>query len=79
MTFYTGDVFPQWRGDVFVGALAGQHLRRVRSTARRWSSRSACWRRGQRIRDVRTGPDGLLYLLVDARFAAPAGVWSSGG
>jgi aldose sugar dehydrogenase len=67
MTFYTGDAFPQWRGDLFVGALAGRHLQRIRFEG----ITPVAWERlledrGQRIRDVRTGPDGLLYLLVDA-------------
>jgi aldose sugar dehydrogenase len=66
MTFYTGDVFPQWRGDIFVGALAGQHLRRVRLDGTTVVEQEQLVERGHRIRDVRTGPDGLIYMLVDA-------------
>jgi aldose sugar dehydrogenase len=67
MTFYTGDAFPQWRGSAFVGALAGQHLRRVTFDGTRpVAQESLLEGLGHRIRDVRTGPDGLLYLLVDA-------------
>jgi aldose sugar dehydrogenase len=67
MTIYTGDVFPQWRGDVFSGALAGQHLRRVRFDGTRVVEQEELLTgEGHRIRDVRTGPDGLIYLLVDA-------------
>jgi aldose sugar dehydrogenase len=66
MAVYTGDVFPQWRGDVFVGALAGQHLRRVRFDGTRVVEQEELLRdRRHRIRDVRNGPDGLIYLLVD--------------
>jgi aldose sugar dehydrogenase len=68
MTFYTGDAFPGWRGSVFVGALAGEHLRRVEfdgSTPVR--EETLLSDRGWRIRAVATGPDGFLYLLVDDR------------
>jgi aldose sugar dehydrogenase len=70
MTVYTGDVFPQWRGDLFVGALALQHLNRVslRDAQPREEERLLD-DRGHRIRDVKTGPDGLIYLLVDAASA----------
>jgi aldose sugar dehydrogenase len=65
MAVYTGDVFPQWRGDFFIGALAGQHLRRVRLDGTRVVEQEEL-ARGQRLRMVRVGPDGLIYLLVDA-------------
>jgi aldose sugar dehydrogenase len=66
MTIYTGDAFPQWRGDVFSGALAGQHLNRVRFDGNRSVEQERLLQdRGQRIRAVVTGPDGLIYLLVD--------------
>ena len=72
ITFYTGDRFPTWKGSLFVGGLAGQLLHRVVFT-----ERGPIGREGlipelrQRIRDVRQGPDGLLYLLVDAN---PGGI-----
>jgi aldose sugar dehydrogenase len=80
MTFYTGDVFPQWRGDIFVGALAGQHLRRVRMEGTRVVEQERLLEgRGQRIRAVRTGPDGLLYLLVDGSSAPMLRLEPAGG
>jgi aldose sugar dehydrogenase len=70
LTVYTGDVFPQWRGDLFIGSLVDRHLRRVRVDGRDVVEQERLLAdRGQRIRDVRTGPDGLLYLLVDASSA----------
>jgi aldose sugar dehydrogenase len=69
MTFYTGDAFPRWRGNAFVGALAGQHLRRVVLDGTRVVSEEQLLQRVGRIRDVRTGPDGRLYLLIDASSA----------
>lgn len=67
LAFYTGDVFPGWRGSVFTGALAGQHLRRVVLDGTRVVRQEELLTDyGQRIRDVRAGPDGHLYLLTDA-------------
>ena len=67
MAFYQGDAFPEWRGDIFVGALAGTHLARVRfNGTQEVSEEKLLADTGYRIRDVRTGPDGRLYLLTDA-------------
>jgi aldose sugar dehydrogenase len=67
LTVYTGQAFPQWRGDLFVGSLVATHLQRIRLRDGAVVERERLLAdRGQRIRDVRTGPDGLLYLLVDA-------------
>jgi glucose/arabinose dehydrogenase len=64
MTFYTGDAFPQWRGSLFVGALRGSMLVRLSVDGERISGEERLLRElGHRIRDVRQGPDGLLYLL----------------
>lgn len=66
MTFYTGRAFPGWKGDLFVGALAGTQLRRVHLNGEKAEEQEVLLRnRGERIRDVRTGPDGYLYLLTD--------------
>ncbi|HET9455523.1 MAG TPA: PQQ-dependent sugar dehydrogenase [Gemmatimonadaceae bacterium] len=67
MTFYTGDVFPGWKGSILVGGLASQAL--VRLTLR--DGRVASEERhlgelGQRIRDVKQGVDGLVYVITDA-------------
>lgn len=66
MSFYTGDLFPEWEGDIFVGALAGQHLRRLELEGRRVVSQEVLLeKRIGRIRDVAVGPDGRLWLLTD--------------
>jgi glucose/arabinose dehydrogenase len=66
MTFYTGSAFPNWRNSVFSGALAGQHLRRTAFDGTRpVSEESLLTDFNRRIRDVREGPDGFIYLLVD--------------
>jgi glucose/arabinose dehydrogenase len=67
MDFYEGSSFPEWQGDLFVGALAGRHLRRVEVRGERvvGQERLLDGVLG-RIRDVQTGPDGMLYLITDA-------------
>jgi aldose sugar dehydrogenase len=66
MDFYTGDAFPSWRGNIFVGALAQQHIRRVTLEGNRViGQESLLTGFRQRIREVKSGPDGYLYLLTD--------------
>ncbi len=66
MAFYTGDKFPRWRGDLFVGALRDQMLVRLRLDGEKVVKEERMLRNTLgRIRDVRNGPDGYLYLLTD--------------
>jgi aldose sugar dehydrogenase len=66
MAFYNGTALPEWTGSVFVGALAGQALWRLSLSGNVVTSREALFTElNERIRDVRTGPDGWLYLLTD--------------
>ncbi len=66
MLFYDGNAFPEWRGDLFVGALKAQLLARLKMDGDRVVAEERLLE-GQfgRIRDVRQGPDGLIYLLTD--------------
>ncbi len=67
MAFYTGDAFPAWRGDLFVGALAEQVLVRLEIDGSKITHEERLLRElGERIRDVRQGPDGRLWLLTDS-------------
>lgn len=68
LAFYTADRFPAWRGNAFVGALALTHLERLVLDGERVVDTEVLlddW--NERIRDVRQGPDGALYVLTDAR------------
>ena len=66
MQFYDGKAFPAWKGNLFVGALRGQALvRLVLRDDRVVGEEHLLHERGQRIRDVREGPDGALYLVTD--------------
>jgi glucose/arabinose dehydrogenase len=78
MTFYTGDKFPKWKGDVFVGSLrTGEipgtgHVERILFNEKMEEMRreSLLVDLRQRIRDIRQGPDGLLYVLTDEKAGA---------
>ncbi len=64
--FYTGTAFPAWRGSLFIGALREQRLvRLVIKDNRVVGEEHLLTERGQRIRDVRQGPDGALYVVTD--------------
>ena len=64
--FYTGAAFPDWRGDLFVGSLSPGGLVRLRLEKNRVVQEERyLGDLGARIRDVRQGPDGLIYLLTD--------------
>ena len=72
MAFYTADLIPQWKGNLFVGALATHELIRLELDGDAIVAEERLLTgRNERIRDVRQGPDGALYLLVDAD--APGG------
>lgn len=67
MTFYNSDVFPEWKNKLFIGALKDEDVivmsvngNTVTEDGRILKDRKA------RIRDVRVGPDGYLYVLTDA-------------
>jgi len=67
MTFYTGNVFAPWRGSLFVGALAGQLLVRLELDGDKVVREERLLQQlRERIRDVREGPDGALWLATDS-------------
>jgi aldose sugar dehydrogenase len=78
MTFYTGDKFPKWKGDVFVGSLrTGEipgtgHVERILFNEKMQELRreALLTELRQRVRDIRQGPDGLLYVLTDEKDGA---------
>ncbi len=67
MTEYQGDIFPQWQGDLFVAALAAKSVRRLHLQDNKVVAQETMLaERKQRIRDIRTGPDGYIYILTDS-------------
>ncbi len=68
MAFYTGDRFPGWKGNVLIGALAGGVMARMTLDGEKVVAEERLFAgTGNRFRDVRQGPDGLVYLLTDHR------------
>jgi glucose/arabinose dehydrogenase len=67
MMFYTGDKFPQWKGNLFIGGMNGQQLSRLTMNGRRVTNEELLAQQMGRIRDIRQGPDGFIYLVTDNR------------
>ena len=69
MTFYDGSLFPQWKGSLFVGGHGSRDLVRLSINGEKITGEERLLKdlgpKGEAIRDVRTGPDGALYLLTD--------------
>ncbi|MGV3590556.1 MAG: PQQ-dependent sugar dehydrogenase [Gammaproteobacteria bacterium] len=65
MAFYTGDLFPDWKNDLFVGAMAGRALVHLELDGERVVSEERLLQElDERIREVRSGPDGALYIFA---------------
>jgi aldose sugar dehydrogenase len=67
LMIYTGDKFPQWRGNFFVGGMAGQQLVRLTMNGQRVGSRESLLEQMGRVRDIRQSPDGFIYIVTDDR------------
>lgn len=66
LTLYRGSLFPDWQGDLFAATLAERSVRRIRVRDGMLAGEEVLFEElGERIRDVRSGPDGALYLLTD--------------
>jgi glucose/arabinose dehydrogenase len=64
LAYYNADLFPQWRGSLFVPGLSGMALARVQLDGET-ATKADLWKMDARIRSVRVGPDGALWLLED--------------
>lgn len=64
--FYTGADFPSWKNSLFVAALGGQQLRRLETDGDRVTHQEVLFKDQGRVRDVTMGPDGVLYLALNA-------------
>jgi glucose/arabinose dehydrogenase len=63
--FYTGDRFPKWKNNLFIAALAGRHLRRLDLENDKVVHQEIVFADMGRVRDVVTGPDGLIYVALN--------------
>lgn len=67
LAYYNGDAFPQWKGDLFVGTLVTKDVRRLDMENGKVVAEEILFAEiGERIRDVRVGPDGFIYILTDS-------------
>ena len=64
---YDGDAFPNWRGNLFAGGLGGEQIVRLTLDGRRVTNAEQVVQRRGRIRDVRQGPDGFVYIAFENR------------
>ncbi len=74
LMIYTGDAFPRWKGDIFAGGMALEQLARLVMDGEMVQREETLVYGMGRIRDVRQGPDGLIYLAIDHRDAQPTSV-----
>jgi len=74
LMIYNGDRFPQWRGNLFIGGMAGQQLSRLTLNGQRVINEETLVPQRGRIRDIRQGPDGYIYLVTDDRDGKPTPV-----
>jgi glucose/arabinose dehydrogenase len=74
LMIYTGDRFPQWKGNLFVGGMVGQQLARLTLQGQRVTSEETLVPQMGRIRDVRESPDGYIYLVTEDRDGKPTPV-----
>jgi glucose/arabinose dehydrogenase len=66
--FYSGDAFPAWRGSLFIGSMVQQRLVRLTIENDRVTGEEHLLAdRKQRVRDVKQGPDGFLYIVTDQK------------
>ncbi len=65
LMIYTGDQFPDWKGNIFVGGLAGEQIARLTMDGQKVVSEETVVRGHGRIRDIRQGPDGFIYIAID--------------
>ena len=75
LMIYTGDKFPQWKGNFFVGGMAGEQVGRLTYDAKRGFTNTELLAQGLgRVRDLRQGPDGFIYLVIEDRDGKPTPV-----
>jgi glucose/arabinose dehydrogenase len=72
LMFYTGNMFPQWKGSAFLTGIATMSLNRITFDGKGGATPAERWAVGKRLRDAEQGPDGALWLLEDAN---PGGLY----
>lgn len=65
MEFYTGDLFPKWKNQAFVGALVFQEIKRLKLDGEKVAEEEIFMKGYGRVRDIKTGPEGAIYILLN--------------
>ena len=71
---YTGDRFPEWKGNLFAGGMAGEQVARLVTDGTRVVHEETLLHGNGRVRDLHQGPDGYIYVAIDDRDGAPTSV-----
>jgi len=66
--FYSGDAFPQWKGNALISGLSSQSITRVTFDGKGGATAAQRWNLGKRVRDVEQAPDGSLWMVEDNKF-----------
>ncbi|MCZ6758451.1 MAG: PQQ-dependent sugar dehydrogenase [Bacteroidetes bacterium] len=66
LMIYTGDIFPEWKGNIFVGGLTGTQIARLTLDGQSVVGQETLVKGLGRIRDIRQGSDGYIYLVIDS-------------
>jgi glucose/arabinose dehydrogenase len=74
LMFYTGDRFPEWKGNLFAGGMAGEQIARLTLDGQGVLREETILQGMGRVRDIRQGPDGLIYVAIEDREGAPTSV-----
>jgi glucose/arabinose dehydrogenase len=73
IAFYTGNKFPGWKGDLFITGMVGEKLIRMEIKDRQIAAQETVIQDYGRVRDVKTGPDGFIYVLLQNMNGDPKG------
>ncbi len=71
LMIYSGDQFPAWRGNIFAGGMAGEQIARLTMDGNMVVAEETLVQRIGRVRDVRQGPDGFIYIAIESRSGDP--------
>ena len=74
LMIYTGNVFPAWKGSIFVGGLGGQQIARLTMNGQRVVREETLLQGMGRVRDIRQSPDGYIYVAIESRDGLPTAV-----
>jgi glucose/arabinose dehydrogenase len=74
LMYYSGDKFPKWKGSLFVGGLAGEQIARVTLNGTKAMVADTLLQKQGRVRDVRQGPDGFIYVAIESQQGAPTAI-----